>query len=263
MADNSSDLDQLLEFSVRLAREAGEITNHYFQGSFTPERKADNSFVTVADREAERHIRSVIEETFPDDAILGEEEGEKPGASRRRWIIDPIDGTFAFVHGVPFFGVMIGLEVERQPVLGVVNLPALNEIIYAASGSGCFWNGQPARVSATATLDSALLLATNFSASKQNKFGPALEDLRQSARTSRTWGDCYGHMLVATGRADVMLDPVMNIWDCAALLPIIEAAGGRFTDWNGRRTIDGGNAVSTNSGLFDEVMETIRKAERA
>jgi len=261
MADNTSELSQLLEFSVRLAREAGEITRHYFQGSFSPERKADNSFVTVADREAERHIRTAIEEAFPDDPILGEEEGEKPGGSRRRWIIDPIDGTFAFVHGVPFFGVMIGLEVEGQPVLGVVNLPALNEIIYAAKGSGCFWNGQRAHVSVTSTLDSALLLATNFNASREHKFGPALETLRQRAHTSRTWGDCYGHMLVATGRADVMLDPVMNIWDCAALLPIIEEAGGTFTDWAGRRTIAGGNAVSTNGALFDEVMETIRKAE--
>ena len=262
MTDDSSELGQLLEFSVRLAQEAGEITKHYFQGSFSPERKADNSFVTVADREAERHIRSAIEVTFPDDTILGEEEGEKPGDSRRRWIIDPIDGTFAFVHGVPFFGVMIGLEVAGQPVLGVVNLPALNEIIYAAKDSGCFWNGQPARVSVTSTLDSALLLATDFGASKQHKFGAALEDLRQRAHRSRTWGDCYGHMLVATGRADVMLDPIMNIWDCAALLPIIEEAGGRFTNWDGSRTIAGGNAVSTNGALFHEVMEVIQKADR-
>lgn len=259
--DESLEFGQLLEFSVRLARAAGEITRHYFQGSFSAERKPDNSFVTVADREAERHIRSAIEKNFPDDAILGEEDGETPGCSRRRWIIDPIDGTFAFVHGVPFFGVMIGLEVDAEPALGVVNLPALNEIIYAARGAGCFWNGQPCRVSATSTLDSALLLATNFNASREHTFGPALEDLRQRAHSSRTWGDCYGHMLVATGRADVMLDPIMNIWDCAALLPIIEEAGGRFTDWGGRRTISGGNAISTNGVLFDEVMETIRKAE--
>jgi histidinol-phosphatase len=263
MTDDSTALSQLLEFAVRLAREAGEIAHHYFQGSFTPERKADNSFVTVADREAERHIRSAIERAFPDDTILGEEDGEKPGDSPRRWIIDPIDGTFAFVHGVPFFGVMIGLEVAGEPSLGVVNLPALNEIIYAAKGSGCFWNGQRARVSVTSSLDSSLLLATDFSSSEQHRFGPALEDLRQRAQASRTWGDCYGHMLVATGRADVMLDPVMNIWDCAALLPIMEEAGGSFTDWDGRRTVRGGNAVSTNGALFDEVMETIRKAERA
>jgi len=261
MTIESAELRQLLEFSVRLAREAGEITRHYFHGAFATERKADNSFVTVADRETERHIRGAIQQNFPDDGIMGEEEGEQSGNSRRRWIIDPIDGTYAFVHGVPFYGVMIGFEIEAEPVLGVVNLPALNEIIYAARGLGCFWNDQPARVSSTSTLDSALLLATDFGATDQHRFGPALEVLIEKASASRTWGDCYGHMLVATGRADVMLDPLMNIWDCAALLPIVTEAGGTFTDWNGRPGIDGGNAISTNGALFTEVMETIRKAE--
>ena len=257
----SSELRQLLEFSVGLARDAGAITDHYFKGTFSPDRKADNSFVTVADREVERLIRNAIEKAFPDDAILGEEEGEKTGSSGRRWIIDPIDGTYAFVHGVPLYGVMIGLEVDGEPLLGVVNLPALSEIIYAARGLGCFWNGQPARVSETSMLDQALVLATDFGESGAHRFGPALADLRAEANASRTWGDCYGHMLVATGRADVMLDPIMNIWDCAALLPIIEEAGGTFTDWDGRPTIAGGNAFSTNGMLFEEVMQTIRKAE--
>jgi len=260
MKIESPELKQLLEFSVHLAREAGVITERYFRGTFSPERKADNSFVTIADRETERNIRDAIEKAFPDDAILGEEESEKPGSSMRRWIIDPIDGTYAFVHGVPFYGVMIGLEVQGEPLLGVVNLPALNEIIYAARGLGCFWNGQSAQVSSASSLDQALLLATDFG---EDRFGRALEALRQKANAARTWGDCYGHMLVATGRADVMLDPVMNIWDCAALLPIIEEAGGTFTDWNGQRTISGGNAISTNGALFEKVMETVRKAESA
>src|SRR5437660_1675701 len=247
----SSELKQLLDVSVHLALEGGAITERYFRGAFSADRKADNSFVTIADREAERSIRDAIEKAFPDDAILGEEESEKPGSSTRRWIIDPIDGTYAFVHGVPFYGVMIGLEVEGEPLLGVVNLPALNEIIYAARGLGCLWNGKPARVTSTSSLDQALLLATDFG---EKRFGGALDALRQKANAARTWGDCYGHMLVATGRADVMLDPVMNIWDCAALLPIIEEARGTFTDWNGQRSISGGNAISTNSALFDEVI---------
>jgi len=263
MTIDSSELRQLFDFSVHLAREAGAITERYFKGTLSPARKADNSFVTVADREAERHLRKSIEQVFPDDAILGEEEAEKQGSSGRRWIIDPIDGTYAFVHGVPFYGVMIGLEVDGETILGVVNLPALSEIIYAARGLGCFWNDKPARVSSTSALNQALLLATDFSTTREDRFGSALEDLRQKANASRTWGDCYGHVLVATGRADVMLDPVMNIWDCAALLPIIEEAGGTFTDWCGRRTITGGNAISTNGVLFQEVMETIRKAESA
>jgi histidinol-phosphatase len=123
---------------------------------------------------------------------------------------------------------------------------------------GCFWNEGLARVSATSTIEQALLLSSDFGACEQYGFGPAAETLQQQVHAWRTWGDAYGHVLVATGRADVMLDPVMNVWDCAALLPIVEEAGGRFTDWNGRRTIYGGNAISTNGPLFDLVMEAVR-----
>src|SRR6266478_2132813 len=138
MIPDSAELKALLDLSVALARHAGEITNRYFKGSFVAERKADNSFVTVADRETEKYLRASIEKAFPDDAILGEEEGEKRGKSNRRWILDPIDGTYSFVHRVPLYGVLIGLEIDGEPVLGVVNLPALNEVVYAARGVGCF-----------------------------------------------------------------------------------------------------------------------------
>ncbi|MDX6405540.1 MAG: histidinol-phosphatase [Blastocatellia bacterium] len=259
MIPDSIELKSLLDFAVRLAREAGEITVRHFKKSFVAERKADNSFVTIADREAERDLRANLERAFPDDGILGEEEGEKIGATGRRWIIDPIDGTYSFVHGVPLYAVLIGLEIEGESVLGAVNLPALNELVYAARGLGCFWNGEPARVSATQTLSEALLLATDFGACEQNGFGRAAEELQGQVSARRTWGDAYGHVLVATGRADIMLDPVMNVWDCAALLPLLEEAGGTFTDWRGKKTIHGGNAISTNGRLFDDVMETIRK----
>jgi histidinol phosphatase-like enzyme (inositol monophosphatase family) len=259
MIPDSIELSSLLDFAVRLAREAGEITLRHFKKSFIAERKADNSFVTIADREAERDLRANIERAFPGDGILGEEEGEKIGATERRWIIDPIDGTYSFVHGVPLYAVLIGLEIEGESVLGAVNLPALNELVYAARGLGCFWNGEPARVSTTQTLSEALLLATDFGACEQYGFGAAAETLQGQVSARRTWGDAYGHVLVATGRADIMLDPVMNVWDCAALLPLLEEAGGTFTDWQGKKTIHGGNAISTNGRLFDDVMETIRK----
>lgn len=253
------ELKELLDFAVRQARDAGDITNRYFKGSFAAERKADNSFVTIADREAERDLRENIERAFPDDGILGEEEGEKIGTSKRRWIIDPVDGTYSFVHGVPLYGVLIGLEIDAESVLGVVNLPALNELVYAARGLGCFWNGELAHVSSTRSLNEALLLSTDFGLCEQYGFGPAAESLQRQVNARRTWGDAYGHVLVATGRADIMLDPVMNAWDCAALLPIVEEAGGTFTDWQGDKTIYGGNAISTNGALFDTVMETVRK----
>jgi len=256
------ELKQTLDFAVGIAREAGAITLQYFKGSFAAERKADNSFVTIADREAERFLRQMIEEAFPDDAILGEEEGGKSGTSGRRWILDPIDGTYSFVHGVPLYAVLIGLEIDAELLLGVANLPGLNETVYAARSLGCFYNGQPARVSSTASIAEALLLATDFGTCEQFGFSQAADALQGKVHARRTWGDAYGHILVATGRADVMLDPVMNIWDCAALLPIVEEAGGTFTDWHGERTIDGGNAISTNGKLFGDVMDVIRKAQK-
>jgi len=257
MAIDANEIKQLLDFTVDIAREAGAITLRHYQGSFLPESKADNSFVTIADREAEAHLRTRITAAFPDDSILGEEEGEQSGSSNRRWILDPIDGTYSFVHGVPLYAVLIGLEFEAEPIVGVVNLPALSELIYAARGLGCFWNGKPARVSSTNSLDQALLLSTDFGMCERYGFGPAAEALQRRVNERRTWGDAYGHILVATGRADIMLDPVMNVWDCAPLLPILDEAGGTFTDWSGARTIHGGNAISTNGKLFDRVMDTI------
>ena len=258
MKVDSQELKGLLDFAVRLAVEAGEITRSYFRGSFVAERKRDGSPVTVADREAEGHLRRSIEAAFPDDSMLGEEEGEREGTSNRRWIIDPIDGTYSFVRGVPLFGVLIGLEVEGEVALGVVHLPALSETIYAARGMGCFLNGERASASSTGSLDEALLLSTDFVTCAPHGFGAAAEKLQSRVAARRTWGDCYGHVLVATGRAEVMLDPVMNVWDCAALQPIIEEAGGTFTDWHGHRTISGGNAISTNGALFEAVMETVK-----
>jgi histidinol phosphatase-like enzyme (inositol monophosphatase family) len=255
----TNEFKQLLDFAVRVGREAGDITHRYFKGSYIAEYKADLSLVTVADREAERHIREAIQTAFPDDGILGEEEAEKLGSSNRRWIIDPVDGTFSFVHGIPLYAVLIGLEVDGESVLGVVNLPALDELIYAARGLGCFWNGEPAHVSATQSLSHALLLSTDFGTCDQHGFGQAAEALQRQVSARRAWGDAYGHVLVATGRAEVMLDPIMNVWDCAALLPILEEAGGTFTDWHGHRSIHGGHAISTNGILFEKVMETFKE----
>lgn len=260
---DSQDLRELMDFAAGLARSAGEITLRYFQRLPGAQRKADGSFVTIADREAESFLRAEISRQFPNDAILGEEEGEQAGTSLRRWIIDPIDGTFSFVHGVPFYGVLIGLEINGEPLVGAVNLPALNELVYAARGQGCFWNGEAARVSDTAMLESSLLLSTDFGMCHRYGFGEAADELQQRALARRTWGDCYGHILVATGRADCMLDPVMNVWDCAPLLPILEEAGGTFTDWHGQPTIHGGNAVSTNGKLFESIMGVIEKHRNA
>lgn len=254
----TEELKALLDFSVRLSRGAGDITLKYFQRHPEASEKADGSLVTVADREAEAYLRKEILARFPEDTVLGEEEGESHGQSQRRWIVDPIDGTFAFVHGVPFYGVLIGLEIDNDVCLGVINCPAVHEVVYAAKGLGCYLNGTRAQVSSTSTLDEALLLCSDFALCEPSGFAGPAARLQQRVKASRTWGDCYGYVLVATGRADVMLDPVMNIWDCAALLPVLEEAGGTFTDWGGERTVTGGNSIATNGLLFDEVMQLVR-----
>jgi histidinol phosphatase-like enzyme (inositol monophosphatase family) len=173
-------------------------------------------------------------------------------------VLDPLDGTRSFIHGVPMYGVMMGLEYQGEPVLGVVHLPALHETVYAARGDGCYWNGRRAQVSAVSTLSEAVVLATSVRSLYEEGRGPAFERLQEQTSLQRTWGDCYGHILVATGRAEIMLDPILQIWDCAALRPILEEAGGTFTDWQGTPTHTGGNGLSTNGQLFEAVMEIIR-----
>jgi histidinol phosphatase-like enzyme (inositol monophosphatase family) len=256
------DLRTLLAVAQDAAYVGGRRTLAYFgTGTAVAETKADQTPVTLADREAERLIRDVIGRVFPDHAVLGEEDGETagaaPGKAPVRWIVDPIDGTRTFVRGVPLYGTLIGVEVAGAPVVGVAYLPALDEMVAAASGLGCTRNGRPCRVSVEARLDQALAVVTEERGARARS--GAWDRLVAGTAMQRTWADCYGYVLVATGRAEVALDPVMNIWDCAALLPIVEEAGGCFTDWNGRRTIDGGDAVATNGVLHAEVLDLLRE----
>lgn len=261
MNNDTDELRALLDFASEITREAGEMTLRYFRRDVRTYRKSDErsgtDYVTEADIEVEQFLRRKIGERFPHDALLGEEHGESAGSSGRRWIIDPIDGTFSFVHGVPFYGVLLGVEIEDDPVVGVVSIPALGEIVSAAQGLGCFWNGRPARVSTTSSLTQALLLTTDFGPLEDDKFGESAAELQKSVAARRTWGDCYGYVLVATGRADVMFDKTVSVWDCAPFLPILEEAGGTFTDLRGQRSIRGGSAIATNGALFDDVMGII------
>lgn len=254
MNDDRS-LKAILEFAVDAAWQAGKITTEYFQTPITPDIKADSSPVTIADRRAEESLRAAIERRYPDHAILGEEYGATgPDGASYRWILDPIDGTASFVRGVPLYGVMMGLERDGEMVLGVVNLPALGEIVYAAKGEGAFWNGRRARVSSVDSLDEALFSTTDPGLMHQFGRTREFERLCQATRIQRMWGDCYGHMLVATGRIEIMADPIMNIWDNAALMPILEEAGGSFTDWAGNRTHTASDALSTNGVLHERVL---------
>lgn len=256
-------LRDLLDFAVDLAWRAGRVTLAYYQTGVAAESKADASPVTIADREAERLLRERIEARFPEHGIVGEEFGVTRPDAQYRWVLDPIDGTRPFVHGVPFYGVMVALEVEDDAVLGVLHFPALGESVWAARGLGCWWDGRPARVSDVDRLSDALVLTTDAEMIEADGRGPGWNLLRARAGLVRTWGDCYGYALVATGRAEVMLDPRLAPWDAAALRPIIEEAGGVFTDWDGNATHRGGHGIATNAALAREVRALLAKAARA
>jgi histidinol phosphatase-like enzyme (inositol monophosphatase family) len=250
--------NEFFEFAVSAAWQAGRQTLMHYQTGVAVQRKVDRSLVTEADRHAEQLLRGLITSRFPDHSIVGEEFGADDRASTHRWIVDPIDGTNTFVRGVPFYGVLVALEVDGTPVVGVSYFPALDEMIAAAQGLGCFWNGRRARVSQVTTLSEACVAYTD-SRGVRERLGDDWEALQEATALHRGWGDCYGHCLVATGRADIMLDPRMNPWDCAALIPILQEAGGRFTDWKGAIAIDGGDAVSTNGVLHDEILTRLAK----
>jgi len=258
-----SELADRLHLAVEAARAAGRITLKYFrQADLAVDRKADDTPVTVADRQAEEELRRQIAARFPDDAILGEEFPDRPGTSEFRWILDPIDGTKSFIRGVPLYGTLVGLEHAGEPVLGVIVIPAIDEYVYAARGQGAWYaigneSPRPARVSDCPTLEEGLFVTSEVGTFDESDRREAFDRLQATARMGRTWGDCYGYMLVATGRAELMVDPIVEVWDVAALLPIIEEAGGTFTDWKGQRTIHSREAIATNGPIFEQVMGLI------
>jgi len=244
-----------LETAIEACWRAGKITLRYYQSHPSVEIKSDGSPVTVADREAEQEIRAVLSRHFPEDGIIGEESGITSPRNGGTWYVDPIDGTRSFIAGVPFYAVLLAYETGGETPLGVAYFPALDEMIWASKGNGCFWNGRRVTVSSLEQLGEATMLLTDFNEFYRRGYGEALRHLCEKTRLQRTWGDAYGHFLVATGRAEIMLDPIMADWDCAALMPIIEEAGGRFTDWKGNATIHGRSAISTNGALHDEVIQ--------
>ncbi|MGH7719087.1 MAG: histidinol-phosphatase [Gemmatimonadaceae bacterium] len=245
-------VDSLLSAVEEVARIAGAAASRHFRSALSVETKSDGSPVTVADREAELAARQWIEQRFPEDGIVGEELGVARPDARRRWVLDPIDGTKTFVRGVPLWGSLVAVVEGDHVLAGAANFPAVGELIAAAPGEGCWWNGSRCSVSNVRDITGATVLTTDerFLNSPARREG--WRRLAERAAVSRTWGDCYGYLLVATGRAEVMVDGRLSLWDAAALLPAIEEAGGVFTDWSGRRTMSGGSAVATNSLLAAE-----------
>lgn len=247
-----------LDFALDAAWQAGRITLGYFQTGVGVERKADDSPVTIADKTAEQKLRAMIQQYWPDHGIIGEEFGAEAGKSEYTWTIDPIGGTKSFVQGVPIYANLIALTDGKRPIVGVAHFPALNETVYALQGGGCFWNGRRCHVSTVGKLDDAVLIGSEIHVGKRDAGRQSVwNKLVASTYIQRTWGDAYGYALVATGRAEIMVDPWMSVWDCGPLQVILEEAGGTFTDWKGTPTIYGGDAIATNSALYADVMAIV------
>jgi histidinol phosphatase-like enzyme (inositol monophosphatase family) len=255
----NTDLPPRYEFSLRIAEQASQLVRGHFQRGVEHERKSDATPVTVADRAAEELLRREIEAEYPEDGIIGEEFGTKEGSSSYRWLLDPIDGTKSFISDVPLFGTMVGVECDGRGVIGVVTFPGLSISIDAMVGGGA-WETRPdgtrqrAKVSDATKLSESLVLTTEWEGFRERNAVSQLNAVAEAAWFMRTWGDCYGHYLVATGRAAAMIDARLNIWDAAALQPIVEEAGGTFTDWTGAASIDSGDGISTNGKVLDELL---------
>ncbi len=261
-------LQPYLHFAKQLAYRAGRITLSYYNKGIQHDLKKDESPVTAADRATEEFIRGEIEKTYPTHAIVGEEFGEaSPSPAGRgargegnpvRWIVDPIDGTKSFLKGVPFYSVLIALEIEGVSRVGVVCFPALDEILYAADGLGAWWNGKRARVSEVKKMKEAVFNYTSWSGFRTTKRTSVFNNMHKECFFGRGWSDAYGYHMVATGRAEIMLDPAVQIWDVAPFPPIFREAGGWFGSWKGKEGHTHGEGVAVNAALKSTVLKLLR-----
>jgi myo-inositol-1(or 4)-monophosphatase len=263
---------EFVPFVHTLIGTAFTVIRRYFLGATPVITKADATPVTQADRGAEEAMRSLIEERHPGHGILGEEFGTKapaPGARRYRWVLDPVDGTRAFITNCFLFGTLIALERDDgsgfRPVLGAIAHPAAGLALighseecrlYASDGSE-----RAVRVRACSSLGDATVLATTHWSTGEQAGGPAIENVIRKAKLYRTWGDCFGYFAVATGGADVMLDPTLSYWDAAAVIPVIEGAGGRVTGWTGGNPLERLSLIASNGIVHDEVLRTLSEQQ--
>ena len=252
-------LQPYLTFARQLAYRAGRITLGYYNKGIQHDMKHDDSPVTAADQATEEFIRGEIEKSYPTHALVGEEYGEKAGEGNPfRWFVDPIDGTKSFLKGVPFYSVLIALEIEGVSRVGAVCFPALDEILYAADGLGAWCNGRRVRVSEVSRLKESVFCYTSWSAFRTEGRLGVFERLHKECFFGRGWSDAYGYYMVATGRAEIMVDPHIQIWDVAPFPPIFREAGGFFGSWTGEEGHSHGEAVAINGALKNKVMKLMR-----
>jgi histidinol-phosphatase len=245
-----------LAFALNAVHEAGKTTLAYFDTPLDVELKEDDSPVTAADKHAERVMREAIRRQYPREAILGEEEGGPDDLTR--WIIDPIDGTKSFISGVPLYGTLLSFEMGGRPTLGIAYFPALDEMVYAEEGGGAFRNGRACKVSGKSGVKGAVLSSGSHYSMKEYGRSDPFQKLAERAMATRTWSDAYGHALVATGRIEAMIDPVVKRWDISAMSIIVREAGGAFSDFDGNEEL-ADEAISSNGLVHEELLEAFSR----
>ena len=251
------DLKEYKLFAQNLAEISGRIIKSYFRSDFTIDTKSDLSPVTIADKKAEELMRSAIMENFPEHGIIGEEFGNYNENAEYQWILDPIDGTKSFICGALTFGTLIALTKNGKPILGVINHPILNEFLIGDNESAEL-NGALVKVKNTIILSDSVLLTTDHMNIQKYQDIDKFNTLIHSIQLYRNWGDCYGYYLVATGFADIMIDPVMSVWDSMALIPVIKGAGGTITDYHGNDPVLGNSIIAAGSAeLHEQVIRTL------
>jgi myo-inositol-1(or 4)-monophosphatase len=248
--------DDLIPFAKELANASADVIRQYFRTDYAVENKSDDSPVTIADRQAEAVMRELIERRFPEHGILGEEHGHHQPDAEYQWVLDPIDGTKAFVSHSYLFGTLIALLKNGRPILGVINHPLLNDFLVGMGGETLL-NEKPVKIRPCARIEDAILLSSPHWTVFDYQNGPAFEALSKRVQRHNNWGDCHGYYVLAAGGADIMADPIMNAWDLMALIPIIEGAGGVITDWQGNDAVVGESIVATGGTIHDEVIRLL------
>ncbi len=251
------DLTPYRSFLVELAEKSGDFIRPYFaQSDLKIDLKADLSPVTIADRGGEELMRAMIKKRFPDHGVIGEEFGKENADNEFVWVLDPIDGTNSFACACPLFGTLIALTHRGVPILGAIHQPILNQLLIG-DGETASLNGRPARVRPCIQLAEAVVLSTDLRNVAKYQQADRFQTVIDQARLFRTWGDCYGYLLVATGWADAMCDPIMNPWDIAALVPIIRGAGGVITDWSGGEPVSAQSIIAAGPALHASLVTTL------
>jgi myo-inositol-1(or 4)-monophosphatase len=258
MKQKADDFEEYLDFIKLLTQNSTKIIKKYFRGSYQIEIKSDRSPVTIADKKVEEMMRELIIKEYPEHGILGEEFGHHNPDAEFKWVLDPIDGTKSFVCGVPIFGTLIALMKNGRPLLGVINLPILNEMLIG-NNEKTELNGQQVKVRECENLYSAVLLTTDHLHHAQYGNTQNFEKLIKKVQLYRSWGDCFGYYLLATGYADIMVDPIMSSWDTMALIPIIKGAGGRISDYSGKDPLKGDSIVASNEKLHSQVISLMNE----